>query len=99
MRMHAWPLRREQILMADNHDKEDVPAIYANYFRVGYNSSEFLFDFGRHFEGEEERIYQRIITTPSGARELNQLLGESIRGYEEAFGPMPQDPGSDPGSS
>jgi hypothetical protein len=60
--------------------------LYANYFRVGYNSAEFLLDFGRHFEGGKERIYQRIITGPLHARELSKLLAESLQSYEAKFG-------------
>jgi hypothetical protein len=69
----------------DSND-EGVRELYSNYFRVGFNSTEFLLDFGRHFEDREERLYQRIITTPGDAREISRLLTEALRNYESKFG-------------
>jgi hypothetical protein len=60
---------------------------YANYFKVGYNAFEFLFDFGQYYsENEEAELYTRIVTSPCYARELLETLRESIEQYEKAFG-------------
>jgi hypothetical protein len=64
----------------------EIRELYSNYFRVGFNTVEFLLDFGRHSEGSEDRIYQRIITVPLHAKELSALLVQSLRSYEERFG-------------
>jgi len=65
---------------------------YANYFRVGFNSAEFLLDFGRHFEGSEDRFYMRIIAAPLHAKELSALLLQTLRSYEDKFGAI-REPG------
>ena len=60
---------------------------YANYFKVGYNAFEFLFDFGQYYSGNEEaELYTRIITSPCYAKELLATLQESIERYEKVFG-------------
>jgi hypothetical protein len=62
---------------------------YANYFEVGYNAFEFLLDFGQYYlEKGEASLHTRIITTPSYARALLQILKESIEKYEQGFGPI-----------
>jgi hypothetical protein len=38
---------------------------YANYFKVGHNAFEFVFDFGQYYpEIDEAELYTRIITSP-----------------------------------
>ncbi|HEX6895387.1 MAG TPA: DUF3467 domain-containing protein [Bryobacteraceae bacterium] len=64
----------------------ELRELYANFFRVGYNSQEFLLDFGRKFEQEEERFGQRIITSPGNAKLLSDLLQRSVSDYEVRFG-------------
>jgi hypothetical protein len=74
-------------------DQEDDGAreLYSNFFKVGFNAAEFLLDFGRQFEGAEERFYIRIITGPIHAKALSRLLEISVRGYEQKFGPIADD--------
>jgi hypothetical protein len=60
--------------------------LYSNYFRVGFNSVEFLLDFGRQFEDREARLYQRIITAPAHAKEISLLLAQAVRNFETKFG-------------
>jgi Protein of unknown function (DUF3467) len=63
---------------------------YANYFTVGHNAFEFLFDFGQiHTEGQPARLHTRIITTPVYAKTLLALLQESVDQYEQSFGAIP----------
>jgi hypothetical protein len=60
---------------------------YANYFKVGYNAFEFVFDFGQYYpETDEAELYTRIITNPSYAKIFFETLKESIDRYEEVFG-------------
>jgi uncharacterized protein DUF3467 len=62
--------------------------LYSNFFKVGFNSAEFLLDFGRHFEDSEARLYQRVILGPAHAKELSRLLERSVQSYEAKFGPV-----------
>ena len=60
---------------------------YANYFKIGHNALEFLFDFGRLYAGTQwAQFHARIITHPSHAKALLGLLQEAIAEYEQAFG-------------
>jgi hypothetical protein len=74
--------------MDQDGERGPVRELYANLFRVGFNAAEFLLDIGRHFEDSEERYSQRIIMGPVHASELSRLLDESVRQYEEKFGPI-----------
>ena len=67
---------------------------YANYFEVGYNAFEFLFDFGQYYpESMEARFHTRIITGPAYAKALLGTLQESIDQYEQSFGAIPKNEG------
>ena len=68
------------------HSHRGIEGRYANYFEIGFNAFEFVFDFGQHFsESDEAELYTRIITNPSTAREMLATLRESIDEYEENF--------------
>lgn len=55
------------------------PAVYANYFRLGHNASEFILECCQVYgEDEEISVAQRVVFTPSTARELHVLLGNSL---------------------
>jgi hypothetical protein len=63
---------------------------YANYFKVGHNAFEFLFDFGQTYgHGGSAPFHTRIITTPVYAKSLLGLLQDSIDQYEQLFGRIP----------
>ena len=86
------------MLMADKrYEGEDpvpseIEGKYANYFQIGHNAFEFLLDFGQMYsDGTRERFHTRIVTSPSYAKELLKVLGESIDQYEATFGPTKQD--------
>ncbi len=60
---------------------------YANFFKVGYNSLEFILDFGQVYQNSsEELLHTRIITTPAYVRLLLEILEDSVQKYESAFG-------------
>jgi len=68
-------------------DSRKMKGRYANFFRVGYNAFEFIVDFGQSYaEQREERFHTRIVTSPHYARDLIQLLLNSISQYERNFG-------------
>jgi hypothetical protein len=59
---------------------------YVNYFEVGHNAFEFVFDFGQFYpESKETDLCARIITSPGCAKELFIVLGESIEQYIKNF--------------
>lgn len=65
---------------------------YANYFQVGFNTAEFVLDFGQYYpESQEPRIHTRIVTGPAYAQELLRVLQKSIDEFRQTFGPTPGD--------
>jgi Protein of unknown function (DUF3467) len=71
-------------------DNSEPNGQYANYFTVGHNAFEFLFDFGQiHTDGKPPPLHTRIITTPVHAKTLLRLLQESVEQYEQLFGSIP----------
>ena len=73
---------------------------YANYFEIGNAACEFLFDFAQLYQGREKvHFHTRIITTPQGAKALQDTLRESIHEYEKRFGTIPEDDDEEAGSA
>ena len=65
---------------------DELQGHYANYFRIGYNAVEFVVDFGQLYSDvETARIHTRIITGPSYAIALLDLLRQSIDQYQQNF--------------
>ena len=70
-------------------EKARLEGRYANWFQIGHNAFEFLLDFGQHFpETSEMHPHTRIITSPTYAKALFELLQTSIEQYEESHGPI-----------
>ena len=64
-----------------------VEGRFANYFKVGHNSFEFVLDFSQLSpESEEAELYTRVITNPKYPKALLETLKESIEQYEQEFG-------------
>lgn len=64
-----------------------LEARYSNYFEVGHNAFEFIFDFGQyHPENEGARIHSRIVTGPVYAKLLKDLLRDALKRYEDEHG-------------
>jgi len=60
---------------------------YANYFEVGHNAFEFIFDFGQyHPENEGACMHSRIVTGPVYAKLLAELLCDAVMRYETEHG-------------
>jgi len=89
--------RRGSLMPGKRYEGEDstqgaIEGKYANYFQIGHNAFEFLLDFGQLYaDGKRERIHTRIVTSPSYAKELLKVLGESVEQYETQFGAIKQD--------
>ena len=70
---------------------EPIEGRYANYFKVGHNSAEFVLDFGQAYgESGEAQIHSRIVMSPVHSKILRQVLRDSILAYEEQFGVIPE---------
>ena len=66
---------------------KSIEARYANYFQVGQNAMEFVIDFGQLYSDETiPFLHTRIITSPTYARKLVDLLEESLAQHETQFG-------------
>ena len=64
-----------------------VQGQYANYFKVGYNAFEFVFDFGQSYTGNDQaELYTRLILAPAYAKSLLETLKSSVENYESNFG-------------
>jgi hypothetical protein len=75
----------------DTPSDEPIEGRYANYFKVGHNSAEFVLDFGQSYgESCEAQIHSRIIMSPLHSKILWQVLRDSILAYEEQFGVIPE---------
>jgi hypothetical protein len=85
---------RIEVLMSQKNESPpasgELEGHYANYFKVGHNAFEFLLDFGQFYaESQRARFHTRIITNPTYAKVLFDLLRESIAQYEQTFGAVP----------
>jgi hypothetical protein len=66
---------------------------YANYFKVGYNSLEFLIDFGQSYinDADQETIHTRIVTSPPYAKNFLQTLARAVDHYITQYGSIEDD--------
>ena len=70
---------------------ERVEGKYANYFEVGHNAYEFVIDFGQHYsENEDAELCTRVILSPAYAKDLLEILRNSIKQHEKSFGVIGQ---------
>lgn len=62
---------------------------YANYFEVGYNAFEFVIKFSqKHAGSQKAELCTKIVTSPIYANQLLKILQNSMKQYEEQFGPI-----------
>lgn len=70
--------------------RDEQEGRYSNYFKVGFNSFEFILDFGQAYENVSVALqHTRIITGPAYAKVLANLLLESLAAYEKTHGAIP----------
>ncbi len=63
---------------------------YSNHFRVGFNSFEFILDFGQAYEEISVALHHtRLITGPAYTKALANLLLDSLAAYEQTYGTIP----------
>ncbi|HNX01687.1 MAG TPA: DUF3467 domain-containing protein [Candidatus Cloacimonadota bacterium] len=68
-------------------DEKVGEGVYANLFVITHSPSEFILDFGRIVPGiPDAKIYSRVMTTPTHAKQLMMLLQQNIEAYEKQNG-------------
>ncbi len=68
-------------------DTHKLEGKYANYFKVGHNALEFVMDFGQFYrDSGEAQLHTQIVTNPTYAKAMLEILRESIEQYERSFG-------------
>jgi hypothetical protein len=68
-------------------EDDELEGRYSNTFRIGYNAYEFVLDFGQIHPPGRERMHTRIVTSPSSAKDLSELLQDSLGEHEQKYGP------------
>jgi hypothetical protein len=75
-----------------NRKDKKLEGKYANYFAVGYNAHEFIFDFGQNYsENDPAELFARIITIPASAKAFFETFRKSISQYEQSYGIIAED--------
>lgn len=70
----------------------ELEGLYANIFKVGYNPSEFVLDFGQYFsEQGKEQFHTRIVTTQEYVKLFFELLQEAINQYKVSISDISDD--------
>jgi hypothetical protein len=75
----------------ESRDDGEREGKYTNFFTVGFNSVEFVLDFGQAYDDSARELrHTRIVTTPAYAQALAELLIQSLTAYEQAHGRIPR---------
>jgi len=73
-----------------NHQNGEPNGRYANYFTIGHNPFEFVFDFGQLYtERRPIPVHTRILTTPVYAKSFLSVLQRAVEQYEQRCGVIP----------
>ncbi len=86
-------LRGLMPIKKSSNDKQNGLPVgqYANYFRIGHSSFEFVIDCGQYYSGDKKVwFHTRIITSPAYCKALFATFEESIGQYERTFGAIPK---------
>jgi hypothetical protein len=59
---------------------------YANHLEVGHDAEELVMDFGQVFDHDPPLLHTRIVTHPTFAREMVEVLHESLSLHEKIHG-------------
>lgn len=79
--------QRNRGAMSGESETASLEGKYANFFKVGHNAFEFILDFGQSFvETSRETFHTRIITSPVYAKELLEVLQDSVAKHERMYG-------------
>jgi hypothetical protein len=68
-------------------NKKLLTGRYVNSCQIGFNSAEFVIDFGQSYEHSDSGLYHtRIVTSPLYAKRFFSTLHQSIADYESRHG-------------
>jgi hypothetical protein len=68
-------------------DEKVGEGVYSNLFVITHSPTEFILDFGRVVPGiPNAKIYSRVMTTPTHAKQLMMLLQQNLEAYEKQNG-------------
>ena len=64
---------------------------FANHLRVGFNRLEFLLDFAQAYDGCEEVVHAKLVTTPAHVKQFAALMHGCVSDYEKRYGVIATD--------
>jgi len=73
----------------DPNRSEPLEGRYANHLEVGHNAQDLVMDFGQVFEDEQPLMHTRIVTHPTFARQMVEVLRQSLDRHEKLHGREP----------
>lgn len=60
---------------------------YANYFEIGFNQHEVIIQCGQFYSGDSKAlIHTRVVTTPTCATSLLELLRKTLQEHTFEYG-------------
>ena len=69
--------------------EKDIPVIYVNTFRIGYDAYKFALELGSILlTGEEPTFTIRVVMGPDTAKAFLETFGQLIKKYEYRLGHM-----------
>ncbi len=70
-----------------SQENKNLKGNYANHFEIGHNALEFILDFSQSYDvTEEAELCTRVVTSPSYAKALLQVLEKAITQFEQSYG-------------
>jgi Protein of unknown function (DUF3467) len=83
---------REMLMSEMPGGEGDPEGRYSNVFKVGFNAYEFVIDFGHQYHPSPARIHTRIVASPAMARNLRDVLDQSLGEYDRQTRPPVEEP-------
>ncbi|MBU1241271.1 DUF3467 domain-containing protein [Myxococcota bacterium] len=70
-------------------DEQTASGSYANIFMANHTENEFFMDFAFLGPGAKKvKVHSRVIITPKQMERFAMMVNESVRKYEESYGPI-----------
>lgn len=80
-------IRKSILMLKPPKPSQNLEGKYTNYFEVGFNAYEFVFNFGQLYSGNKIPAFSnKMITSPAYAKIFFDVLKESIEHYEAKYG-------------
>ncbi|HUP45082.1 MAG TPA: DUF3467 domain-containing protein [Thermoanaerobaculia bacterium] len=89
------PPQQQQPTIRITLDDSTAQGEYINFANIIHSPSEFVIDLGRIVPGRTDvKVYSRVIMTPLHAKQLLEALAQNISLFEQKFGEIRTDAGS-----